>query len=316
MGEMPLDLRRDQLSLVFWANLRGHREDHLSQSTLVESQERQNGMKSSFGWTVKQKAYEMEIASLDISPTVVISRTPIWTLEDLSIDLNLLEEAQKEDIDSNVVQRYLRERYGDRIIIYTDGSKREARVGVAFVIPKLKIASQKRINDNLAVYTAELVAIVLALSWAESNKPRSLVIASDSASALISIQNINSQSRQDIVIEIVQMASKLIKDGVKVGCVWIPAHKGVVGNELADKNAKEATELENINLSINYSKAEVKSIIKGKIKEKWQVMWDNGHSGRKLYSIQKIVGENWFNKDNLSVGTIVFRPTLHFRRWQ
>jgi len=40
MGEMPLHLRRDQLSLVYWANLRGNSEKLMSQTVLWECQER------------------------------------------------------------------------------------------------------------------------------------------------------------------------------------------------------------------------------------------------------------------------------------
>ena len=76
-------------------------------------------------------------------------------------------------------------------------------MGAAFVIPKLKIGVMKRLNNNLAVYTAELTAIFLALVWSESNRlrPRNIVIVSDSTSALCSIKNLQSQTRQDIVLD-------------------------------------------------------------------------------------------------------------------
>jgi len=50
---------------------------------------------------------------------------------------------------------------------------------------------------------------------------------------------------------------------------------GVGGNELADKCEKKAAEKPYIEIDIKYSKAEVKSIIKAKIIEKWQFLWDN-----------------------------------------
>ncbi|KAI2646558.1 Immunoglobulin heavy variable 5-51 [Labeo rohita] len=58
-------------------------------------------------------------------------------------------------------------------LMLNDASKREDKqMGAAFVIPKLKIAVMRRLNNNLAVYTAELIAILLALSWSESNRLR------------------------------------------------------------------------------------------------------------------------------------------------
>lgn len=108
------------------------------------------------------------------------------------------------------------------------------------------IVKTKRINDNLAVYIAELVAIWLALLWIESNNCLQAVIASDSSSALISIQNFKSESREDILIEIVQLANGLQASGRRVTFLWIPAHIGVEGNELADEHAKRATEKNNV----------------------------------------------------------------------
>lgn len=153
------------------------------------------------------------------------------------------------------------------------------------------IEMAKRINDDLAVYTAELVAIWLALLWLESNNCLQAVIASDSSSAMYSIQNYRSDSREDILVEILQLANGIQASGRRVTFVWVPAHIGVEGNEMADEHAKRVTDKSNIDIDVKYSKAEIKSIIKAKTIKKWQHIWDNGCSGRHLYRIQGKVGK-------------------------
>ena len=51
--------------------------------------------------------------------------------------------------------------------------------------------------------TVELLAINIAVNWIEKRKEQSKVlICSDSSSGLVSIQNIHSDTRQDIILEI------------------------------------------------------------------------------------------------------------------
>lgn len=73
--------------------------------------------------------------------------------------------------------------------------------------------------------------------------------------------------------------------------LWVPAHIGVDGNEQADKFAKGAARRSHVGLPVKYSKSEVKSIIKVKLKEKWQSQWDGEGKGRYYYSMQKTVGQ-------------------------
>lgn len=49
-------------------------------------------------------------------------------------------------------------------------------------------------------------------------------------------------ARQDIMLEIAQTVYRIKRVGVIVKFIWIPAHIGVDGNELADKNAKECNQ--------------------------------------------------------------------------
>lgn len=289
MGEMPLHLRRDQLALVYWANLRGHSDSHMTQSVLTHSQEREKEGRS-FGWTIERMVAELELNAVDISPTVVYPVIPPWLYEDLNIDLCLLEERQSNEMDSGTVRWYMGEKYAEWLAIYTDASRKEEKVGVAYAIPRVKTVLAKRVSNNLAVYTAELLAIWLALQWVEDNRPRKAVIASDSSSALMSIKNGQSESRQDLICEIMQSGNNLIKAGIEMVFLWVPAHIGVRGNEWADKLAKGALKKECIDMEVKYSKAEIKSIVKAKTCDKWQRLWDAGDTGRQYHAIQNQVG--------------------------
>ena len=59
---------------------------------------------------------------------------------------------------------------------------------------------------------------------------------------------------------------------------------------MADQYAKKATERSSIDMEIKYSKAEIKSIVKDKLRGKWQKLWDSEPTGRHFYNIQKNVG--------------------------
>lgn len=88
----------------------------------------------------------------------------------------------------------------------------------------------KRVNDKLSVFTGEMLAILLALEWVENSKPIKVLIGSDSSSALTSFKNMQSEARQDIMLEIAQTVYRINKIGVIVKFIWIPAHIGVIGN--------------------------------------------------------------------------------------
>ncbi len=47
--------------------------------------------------------------------------------------------------------------------------------------------------------------------------------------------------------------------------MWVPAHVGITGNEMADRLAKRALTKDNVEVQVNVSKAEVKCIIWEKI---------------------------------------------------
>lgn len=83
--------------------------------------------------------------------------------------------------------------YLEYIKIITDASEMlESRVGISFVIPDQNIVENKGITDNLAVYTGELILILMALDL--EARVRKVLVCSDSSGALTRI-HICSQSQ-------------------------------------------------------------------------------------------------------------------------
>ncbi len=212
-----------------------------------------------------------------------------------SVDLQIfktIKDKQNQVPKAIVVQKHLESEYFHYLQIFTDGSKDPVtgRTAAAMFIPLYKYRDGKRITNDISVYTAEMVAILIALQWVEEVKPSAVVICSDSFSVLNSLISGKSDSRQDILIEILQNLYRICQLRLSAVFLWLPAHVGVEGNEDVDKIAKQALKHNVIDLDIPLGKSEMKGLIKTAIKNMCQERWDKGNKGRHLYNIQKQVG--------------------------
>ncbi len=87
------------------------------------------------------------------------------------------------------MEKYIQTNYFSYLQIFTDGSKvPECEVtGIRIFIPEFEISILKRLSNYLAIYTVELVSIMLALQWIEDVRPDRVIICSDSLSVLKSL---------------------------------------------------------------------------------------------------------------------------------
>lgn len=111
---------------------------------------------------------------------------------------------------------------------------------------------------------------------------------------LLAISNFQDRNPQ---IQKIQESNQEDLKNNKLSIHWVPAHKGIVGNELADALAKEATTktpIENkIKLPISYIKKE--AIIERN--KKWQQEWTNATQGRLTHEVIQNVSTEFLSEN-------------------
>ncbi|XP_013884271.1 uncharacterized protein LOC106532689 [Austrofundulus limnaeus] len=261
MGEIPLYLRRLQLRLSYWSYLKGHYENHPCQEILKPSWEKGKKNLKSLGWEIENDVKNFQLSSIKMSETVPLSLVHPSLFNEIIVDLSLLKKREKGNFsESSSVQSYIENKYFDYVQVYTDASKSLSNNnGVSFIVPEFNIKKCKRISDDLSVFTGEMMGIILALSWIEEVRPLRSLICSDSSSSLYSIKNNQSNSRPDLLLEIQLILYRIQAMGLIVIFTWVPSHIGVIGNELADRYAKQASKNSYIEILIPFSKEEIKS---------------------------------------------------------
>lgn len=60
---------------------------------------------------------------------------------------------------------------------------------------------------------------------------------------------------------------------VEAKLIWVPAQRGIEGNEIADRYAKSVKIKEQRSIAVTYNKAEIIGIVKSEMKSKWQKHW-------------------------------------------
>ena len=291
-GEMPLDIRRKMLSQKFRILVEKEESKPLTQSVKDCWQYHFASSKSKhppFGQRTSP-IDGIDTGSMKINKILPF---PPWHLHKPCISTDLANIISKDDHPALLLQRSLEIihiKWGNFIHSYTDGSKMpdSGRTSAAFHIPYINKTEAKRLQNNISIFRAELTAILLLLSWINENiheTKKSLVIFSDSLSALKAIQNSHKES---MIIEIMFLVTQLHYKGIKIYMEWIPGHCGIKGNDIVDYSAKTAIG-NTIDIPLDLNKTEIKSLLKKHFTDMWQLRWEEDSSF--LKSIHKVVSK-------------------------
>lgn len=297
-GETPLSIRRTKLALNYCVKLKGSRTTLPAVSLLSECWEfvgkggRLN--RRSFLQCVSRPFGELGLGGVEVVPSVCWPSVPLWMCPEAEIDLSIKKATNDGLVVNypNFVEEHLHKRWKYFIQIYTDGSRdpETGRVGCGFYVPQIQLRQCYRLPDRLSVFTAELCALLWALLWVESNGEERVVICSDSMAALMVLEGGGGAgARPDILYEILVVLRRLEQHGCSVGFVWVPAHVGVKGNEVADGVAKQALGQHNVEIRIAMGQSEGRCLVNEHMVAKWQEEWDLETKGRHYYQIQRSV---------------------------
>ena len=175
------------------------------------------------------------------------------------------------------------DRYPNHTPVYTDGSKIEETVAAAAVCGRQQSAA--RLPDRSSIFSAELTAINLAFDIIRSSQETNFIIFTDSLSSLQAIAG--KKIENPLILDLIEKFTNLNSSKNILFC-WLPSHMGIIGNEKADKAAKDALILQPSNLKVPFT--DFKQSINSHIKDSWQSSWNNA-IGNKLYDIKPTLGD-------------------------
>ncbi len=122
------------------------------------------------------------------------------------VNFHLIEQKigaeRNDDNNGYLFHNYVKMNYHNYMTIFTDRSKNPGSEDVVagVYIPEFNVEISKIIIDGVSVFTAEIVAVILGLQRIEELRPERVVICSDSAAALSSL-NSKETSRDDLLLE-------------------------------------------------------------------------------------------------------------------
>lgn len=273
-GVPPLQLKRNQLSAMFATNIYGNRFNPTSK-VLNDCWQRHyfkdNWIK---GGRIPFCARAEIVCDNVISVT---ANFPFWYYSKMEVYWTILQELRGVDdiyFKREMALKNINGKWSTALHVYTDGSMDSIRnrVGCGFYIPAFKYAKGFRLSDVVSIFSAELMAIYLALLWIAEVAPSNVCIFSDCVSALQAL--IHFIPSNGIVRDIQHLVMSLLQQGIFINFDWVPGHCGIYGNDRADFLAKEATNNKRIDVNFSPNSSEIKHVAKSILLKKWQSTWD------------------------------------------
>ena len=225
-----------------------------------------------------------------------MKRAP-WTLKCPVIDTSSLSIEADNPLRMLVAREKIEELTDSSLLCYTDASKIKDKAGTGIFIPKKGVELSIRVSPDSSISSTELAAIedcLLLLKTSYQGEDSSIVILSDSLSAIQCLSNRNNAYHNRDIYRILSLISEFKDQGQQVTLVWVPAHLGIPGNEKADSLAKNATSKAHIDRQIPATVKDARRFVARTIEGDWQRRWDSCHQDCHQQRIQEQVSTRNF----------------------
>lgn len=183
---------------------------------------------------------------------------------------------------------------GPAKFVFTDGSKSEAGTGSALITPE-NMSETLRLQQPASVFTAEVSAIIMATEFIKRQPSGKFIIASDSMSSISALfyTRIAAKSNR-LILKCRAELYNLWLNHYDVTILWVPAHVGIMGNEKADRAAKEAA-ISGPLSNFQPTWQDYFTLFPSQINQEWQDRWQFGELGRYFFSIRPAVQRHpWY----------------------
>ena len=279
-GELPLEQRRVKLSLQYVTKLKSTPSNPAFNCVFRPEYEnkylRNAKVISPLGVRIKEHLENSNILIEEINDDDIYDIPP-WELSSPIVNLTLHSSPKSDTHNTEYRQRFLEvnDYYENKnfVPVYTDGSKTDNYVSSSAVFP---VDSFKvNLHEHTSIFTAEAVALKLAVQHIQREAIRKSVIYSDSLSCLQALQHKNLQN--PIIREIIHILSYLGEVGSQVEFCWIPGHVGIKGNEKADNIARRHIPNNIYEIKAPYSdfKPRISQYVNSLFQAKWNVCVEN-----------------------------------------
>ena len=201
--------------------------------------------------------------------------------------------------------------------VYTDGSKKDGKVGSAFIIYRFGLDWKQgkfRLNNTATVFQAELFALIqAAFALRESEVGHGKChFFSDSLSSLQAL--LTNEIKHRLVYKLIAQLNILSHIGWDLNLFWVKAHSQIQGNEKADILAKEATELPTVTYT-PMPKQQIRVKVLEVLRLKWESQWNEYNEARhsKLFLDKpcKSRGKTVMNLNRIDLRRLIMAITNH-----
>ena len=270
-GELPLDLRREELGLRLLFKIKTDHNNPAFDIFKNVNGEDYKGPRSSKPLQVRLNE-QVEDTSIKTQKVFQVAHPPIppWIIPEIS---KCSIEITKKNTPIEQVKSIFLEHdriHKDHVKIFTDGSKSYSGIGCAVIHDGTSYLT--KLPDSASIFTAEITGINNALKLVDESKGESFVIYCDSKSVLDSIGIFN--SFHPLIQKAQEWLFRISCRHKKVYFCWVPSHVGIQGNELVDREAKDATQLDHFSCS-KVPHYDMKRKIKNYVLDKWQKLWSS-----------------------------------------
>ncbi|XP_069179474.1 uncharacterized protein [Procambarus clarkii] len=187
----------------------------------------------------------IDLSLLQNSETqLTVPPIPPWLYTTPNTAIQLEDNIPKSAPNSAIASVFLstmKNCYPNTTAIYTDGSRiiknNVPSVTSAVWIPEYHLKQGWRLPNQLSVFTAELYALYQALQIITTLPVGTYTICSDSKSAIQAI-TYSSKTCKEFVYPCLQLLHEHRLNGYDTSIQWVPAHCGILHNELVDQLAK------------------------------------------------------------------------------